>query len=41
MNMFVNDLSLNACVKTREMLIWENILTTSGYRNEIYFKTLH
>jgi len=41
MNMFVNDLILNVCVKTTEMLIWEKILTTFGYRNKIYFKTLH
>ena len=41
MNMFVNDLILNACGKTTEMLICEKILTTSGYRNKIYFKTLH
>jgi hypothetical protein len=30
MNMFVNDLILNACVKTTEMFICEKILTTSG-----------
>ena len=40
MNMLMNDLSLNACVKTTEMLMWEKILTTFGYRNKIYFKTL-
>jgi hypothetical protein len=34
MNMFVNDLILNACVKTTEMYICEHILTTSG--NKIY-----
>jgi len=36
---FFNDLILNACVKTTEMLICEKILTTSGYRNKIYFQT--
>ena len=41
MNMFANDLILNACVKATEMLIFEKILTTSGHRNNIYFKTLH
>ena len=30
MQMFVNDLILNACVKTTEMFICEKILTTSG-----------
>ena len=30
MNMFVNYLILNACVKTTEMCICEKILTTSG-----------
>jgi hypothetical protein len=30
MNMFVNDLILNACVKMTEMCICEKILTTSG-----------
>ena len=30
MNMFVNDLILNACVKTTEIFICEKILTTSG-----------
>ena len=30
MNMFVNYLILNACVKTTEMFICEKILTTSG-----------
>ena len=30
MNMFVNDLILNACAKTTEMFISEKILTTSG-----------
>ena len=30
MQMFVNDLILNACVKTTEMFISEKILTTSG-----------
>jgi hypothetical protein len=40
MNMFVNDLIFNACVKTTEMLIYEKILTTSGY-NKIYFKIIH
>jgi hypothetical protein len=39
MNMYVNDLILNACVKTTEMFIWEKILTTSG--NKIYFQTIH
>ena len=28
MNIFVNDLILNACVKTTEMFICEKILTT-------------
>ena len=38
MNMFVNDLILNACVKTNELFICEKIfLTTSG--NKIYFQT--
>ena len=41
MNMFVNDLILNVCVKTTEMLFYEQILTTSSYRNKIYFKTVH
>ena len=37
--MFVNDLILNAsCVKTTEKFICEKILTTSDYRNKIYFK---
>jgi len=36
MSMFVNDLILNACVKTTEIFISEKILTTSG--NKIYFK---
>ena len=36
MKMFVNDLILNACVKTTEMFICEKILTTSS--NKIYFK---
>ena len=40
MKMFVNDLILIACVKTTEMHICEKILTTSGYRNKIYFKTI-
>jgi hypothetical protein len=35
MNMYVNDLILNACVKTTEMYICEKILTTSG--NKIYY----
>jgi hypothetical protein len=35
MKMFVNDLILNACVKTTEMFICEKIWTTSG------IKTLH
>ena len=30
MQMFVNDLILNACVKTTEMFICEKILTTSS-----------
>ena len=30
MQMFVNDLILNACVKTTEIFICEKILTTSG-----------
>jgi hypothetical protein len=30
MQIFVNDLILNACVKTTEMFICEKILTTSG-----------
>ena len=38
MNMLMNDLSLNACVKTTEMFICEKILTTSS--NKIYFHTL-
>jgi hypothetical protein len=38
MNMFVNDLILNACVQTTEMFICEKILTTSS--NKIYFKTI-
>ena len=33
--MFVNDLILNAYVKTTEIFICEKILTTSG--NQIYF----
>jgi hypothetical protein len=37
--MFVNYLILNACVKTTEMLKCETILTTSSYRNQIYFQT--
>jgi hypothetical protein len=37
--MFLNNLILNAHFKTAEMLICEKILTTSGYRNKIYFKT--
>ena len=39
MNMFVNDLILNACVKMTEMFAFEKILTTSG--NKIYFQTMH
>ena len=39
MNMFVNDLILNTCVKTTKKNICEKILTTSG--NKIYFKTIH
>jgi hypothetical protein len=40
MNMvFLNDLILNAHVKMAEMFICGKILTTSGYRNNIYFKT--
>jgi len=35
--MFVNYFILKACVRTTEMLI----LTTSGYRNQIYFHTMH
>jgi len=38
-HVFFNNLILNACVKTTEMLICEQILTTSVYRNKIYFKT--
>jgi hypothetical protein len=30
MQMFVNDLILNACIKTTEMFICEKILTASG-----------
>ena len=30
MQMFVNDLILNACVKTTEMFICEKVLTTTG-----------
>jgi hypothetical protein len=30
-----------ACVKTTEMFICENILTTSCYGNQIYFQTIH
>jgi hypothetical protein len=41
MSMFVNDLILNACVKTTEMFICEKILTISGYGNQIYFQTIH
>ena len=33
MNMFVNDLILNACVTTTEMFICEKILTTSGIKD--------
>ena len=36
--MFVNDLILNACVKTAEMFICEKILTTSGNKIYRYFK---
>jgi hypothetical protein len=36
MNMFVNDLILNACVETTEMFICEKILTTTG--NKIYLQ---
>jgi hypothetical protein len=39
MHMFVNDLILNACVKTTKIFICEKILTTSG--NQIYFQTIH
>ena len=39
MYMFWNDLDLNACVKTTEMLICEKILASSGYKNKIYFKS--
>jgi hypothetical protein len=39
--MFVNYLILNACVKMTERLKCEKILTTSGYRNQIYFQTIH
>ena len=39
MKIFVNNLILNACLKTTEMFICEKILTTSG--NKIYFKTIH
>jgi hypothetical protein len=38
---FVNDLILIPCVKTTEIHICEQILTTSGYRNKINFKTIH
>jgi len=41
MNMLVNDLILETFVKTTEMLICEKILTNSGYRNKIYFQTIH
>jgi hypothetical protein len=37
--MFVNDLILNAYVKTTEIFICEKILTTSG--NKIYFQIIH
>ena len=40
-NMFVNYLILNACVKMTEMFVCEKILTTSGYGNQIYFQTIH
>jgi len=40
MNMFVNDLILNACVKTTEMFICEKILTTSGNKN-LLFQIIH
>jgi hypothetical protein len=40
-NMFVNYLILNACVKMTEMFACEKILTTSGYGNQIYFQTIH
>jgi hypothetical protein len=34
-------LNLNACVKPTDMFICEKILTASGYRNQIYFQTIH
>jgi hypothetical protein len=40
-NMFVNYLILNPCVKMTEMFVCEKILTTSGYGNQIYFQTVH
>jgi hypothetical protein len=40
-SMFLNYLILNACVKTTEIFICEKILTTSGYRNQIYLQTIH
>ena len=39
MQMFVNVLILNACVKTTEMCICEKILTTFGKKN--YFQPIH
>jgi hypothetical protein len=39
MSMFVNDLILNASVKTTEMFISEKILASSG--SKIYFKIIH
>ena len=32
---------LNACVKMTEMFIYKKTLTTSGYRNQIYFQIIH
>ena len=40
MNLFVNDLILNAFVKTTEMFICEKLLTTSSYSNKILFKRI-
>ena len=37
----VNYLIVNACVKTTEKFICELILTTSSYRNQFNFQTIH
>ena len=39
MNMSLNYLIMNACVKTTEMFICEKVLATSS--NKIYFQTIH